>query len=356
MMATWFRTAVVFLALGAATTNAAGAPRAADGTPPALHVSGVQIVDQAGTPIQLDGVNRSGTEYACAQGWGIFDGPSDAASIAAMATWHVHVVRVPLNEDCWLGINGVNPAYGGRNYRKAIKDYVGVIEAAGMNVVLELHWSAPGTELALGQQKMPDFDHSPSFWRTVAKAFGSDTAILFDLYNEPHDISWSCWRNGCMVDGWRAVGMQKLVSTVRATGAKNILMVGGIGWAGDLTQWQANMPSDPLVDLVASWHDYDFGSCTDQSCWQSNVDGVGGAAPVVLGEFGEIDCAHGYVDGLMDWADQQAGGVGIGYLAWTWDDWPGCNGPTLILDYTGTPTGYGIGVQAHFVARFPAPA
>src|SRR2546426_9476568 len=121
-MATRLRAAVVIVALTATPGIAGATPRAADRTPPALHVSGIQIVDQSGTPIQLDGVNRSGTEYACAQGWGIFDGPNDAASIAAMAAWHV---RVPLNEDCWLGINGVNQAYGGRNYRKAIRDYVG---------------------------------------------------------------------------------------------------------------------------------------------------------------------------------------------------------------------------------------
>ena len=53
---------------------------------PALHVSGGQVVDAGGAPVQLDGVNRSGTEYACAQGWGIFDGPSDTASVAAIAS------------------------------------------------------------------------------------------------------------------------------------------------------------------------------------------------------------------------------------------------------------------------------
>jgi hypothetical protein len=40
-------------------------------------------------------------------------------------------------------------------------------------------------------------------------------------------------------------------------------------------------------------------------------------------------------------------------VAWTWDNWPNCNGPTLITDYTGAPTGYGVGVRDHFVSRFP---
>ena len=81
-----------------------------------LKVSGNRLTDASGNPVMLRGVNRSGTEYACAQGWGIFDGPSDLASVQAMATLHANYVRVLLNEDCWLGINGVDVAYAGVNY------------------------------------------------------------------------------------------------------------------------------------------------------------------------------------------------------------------------------------------------
>src|SRR5689334_15758866 len=82
-----------------------------------LHVSGNRLLDKSGRVVSLQGVNRSGPEYACVQGWGIFDGPNDSRSIGALATWHVNVVRVPINEDCWLGINGINPRFAGANYR-----------------------------------------------------------------------------------------------------------------------------------------------------------------------------------------------------------------------------------------------
>ena len=65
---------------------------------------------------------------------------------------------------------------------------------------------------------------------------------------------------------------------------------------------------------------------------------------------GEVEVGLIFVR-MMTWADEQ-GSVGIGYLAWTWDDWPGCDGPTLITDYTGTPTTYGQGVHDHFLSRF----
>jgi hypothetical protein len=42
-----------------------------------IRVSGNQLVDGNDKAVHLQGINRSGTEYACVQGWGIFDGPSD---------------------------------------------------------------------------------------------------------------------------------------------------------------------------------------------------------------------------------------------------------------------------------------
>src|SRR5438309_4597803 len=106
----------------------------------ALHVSGNHLVDGAGRTIQLRGANVSGTEYACDQGstapygWSIYAGqPLDQLSTyQAMQAWGINVVRVPLNEDCWLSINQVDPAFSGANYRNAIQTEVNLIQQAGM--------------------------------------------------------------------------------------------------------------------------------------------------------------------------------------------------------------------------------
>src|SRR5438067_2300489 len=82
---------------------------------------------------------------------------------------------------------------------------------------------------------------------------------IFDLYNEPHDISWTCWRNGgssCSGAPFSIAGMQTLVTTVRNTGATNILLLGGLAFSNDLSQWLANEPTDPMNQLAASWHVY----------------------------------------------------------------------------------------------------
>src|SRR5262245_38649129 len=141
---------VLVLALSALPVLPGGrAPAAAAAVVGGLHVAGNQLVDGAGQPVVLRGVNRSGTEYACVQGWGIFDGPnptSDDASIPPIRAWGSNAVNIGLNEDCWLGINGVPAAYGGANYQDAIAHYVQTIEANGMYPILSLFWSAPGSQ------------------------------------------------------------------------------------------------------------------------------------------------------------------------------------------------------------------
>ncbi|WP_242424159.1 glycoside hydrolase family 5 protein [Frankia sp. EI5c] len=312
-----------------------------------LRVAGTSIVDAAGAPVRLLGVNRSGTEYACIQGWGIFDGPSDDASVAAIAAWRVNAVRVPLNETCWLGINGAPAQYSGQVYRQAIIDFVGRLNARGMAAVLDLHWAAPGTEKATGQRQMADADHAPDFWRSVATTFKNNRAVLFDLYNEPHDISWACWRDGgdCGI-GYQVAGMQDMLDAVRGTGATNIVLATGNGWGGDLTGWLASRPTDPSGNLAAGWHMYDFGGCVTPSCYDSQIAPVSAAVPLVVGEFGDSDCNHDFSDRTMTWLDNH----GDSYLGWAWNTYD-CGGfPALIKDYSGTPTAYGEGLRAHLAA------
>jgi hypothetical protein len=299
--------------------------------------------------VVLHGVDRSGAEYACIEGWGIFDGPSDLASVQAIASWHTNAVRVPLNEDCWLNINGVNSAYAGSNYQNAIVKYVNLLNSQGLYAILDLHWSAPGTTPATGQAIMPDADHSLTFWQQVATTFKDDPAALFDVFNEPHPADWSCWKNGgtCSGISYQTAGSQQLVDAVRSTGAKNVILVAGIGWAGDMTQWLAYEPGDPAGQLTASFHVYNFGGCSDTSCWNSVIAPIASHAPIITGELGETDSSGLFITLYMDWADTQ----GISYLAWTWDTWGCGTGNVVIAAYGGTACApFGTAYQSHLAA------
>jgi hypothetical protein len=313
-----------------------------------LHVVGNQIRNGAGKQFIPRGVDRSGTEYACVQNFGIFDGPNDQASVAAIASWHTSVVRVPLNEDCWLAINGVSSEYAGANYINAIKAYVSLLNANGLAAILDLHWNAPGTQLATGQEPMADADHAPAFWKSVASTFKENLSVIFDLYNEPYLTSWSCWQLGGTANAcgtsFDVAGMSTLIHAVRSTGAKNIVMAGGLAYSNDLSQWLAHKPADPAGNLAASVHVYNFNTCDNTACYDSTIAPVAAKVPVIPGEIGENDCAHGFIDPLMVWFDAHK----TGYLGWAWNTDFACNsGPGLITDYNGTPTAYGIGLRDH---------
>jgi len=329
---------------------------------PEIHVRGNQLVDGSGKRVQLIGVNRSGTEYACivgGSGSGIFSGPSDEASIAAMKSWHVNAVRVSLNENCWLGINGVNTAYSGLKYRNAIFDYVGRLNDAGLIVILDLHWNAPGTTLSDRQQAMADADHAPAFWSSVASSFRGNPGLMFDLYNEPRDISWSCWQLGCQAaDGWLTAGMQALVEVVRATGATQPIIATGINHGNDLSGWLSHRLRDPLHQLVAGVHVYDTdsaGYCHTPACWSRTLVPVAKRVPIVTGELGEHDRRSTFVISYMRWANRQwVRRLGVSLFAWSWDAAQGeGGGPSLISSFDGTPTAsYGRGFRDYLEQLF----
>jgi len=306
----------------------------------------------------------------------------DAPDAAAIAAWHATAVRVPLNEDCWLGLNGQpNSSQSSETltqsgYQKAVEEYVEDLNEAGLYAILDLHWSAPGSHVADGQRPMPD-DHSAAFWTSVASTFKLDPAVVFDAFNEPyspaevndpsHPVGWSCWESGgCTVptvaDGnppngttYQAVGMQALVTAIRSTGARQPILLGGLGYANNLSEWLSHEPSDPDGQLAASFHNYQGEACERPSCWNAEVAPVAKRVPVVTGEFDQDVCGpSGFDDEYMNWADEH----GVSYLAWGWwvltqqeigDD--GCSAYYLISDYSGTPAApNGVNLHGHLLA------
>ncbi|MEU6894649.1 cellulose binding domain-containing protein [Streptomyces sp. NPDC046557] len=336
--------------------------------PPALRVQGDRLVDSSGAPRRLTGVNRSGAEFMCVQGHGIFDGPVDDRALTAIADWKANTVRVPLNEECWLGLDNIKPEYSGVRYRDAVTALVRRIEVHGMTPVLDLHWSwgqytgnssGCADVHATCQKPMPDARYGPAFWTSVGETFKGDPAVVFDLFNEPYpdratataEQAWACWRDGgtCPGIGYEVAGMQRLLTAVRATGAKNLVLAAGLAYANDLGQWWAHRPQDPSGNLAAAWHVYNFNACATETCWDSVLTPLATHVPVVTGEIGENTCSHGFVDRVMSWLD----GHGLSYLGWTWNTWDCSSGPALISSYDGTPTPYGIGVRDHLRAVPP---
>jgi hypothetical protein len=338
---------------GRETTTPARASASTDG----LHVKGSRLLDGHDRVVRLQGVNRSGSEYACIQAGGIFDGPSDARSVAAIAAWHVNVVRIPLNEDCWLGINGVAPQFSGGAYREAIKSFVVLLHQHGIYAELSLMWGAPGTYKATYQSGAPDADHSPTMWASMAGAFRSDHNVILAPWGETV-VDANCFLHGgvCQAtygpsnEPYATAGMQRAVDVMRRAGYTGVIAIPGINYANDLTQWLSHKPHDSLGQLMAEAHAYGNNTCSRPSCFDAGYRPVAKKVPLILGETGEThdnsSCGSANIARIMGWADSH----GVGYAAWTWDTWGTCG--SLISDYDGTPANpYGTWVKAHYISR-----
>ena len=363
-----------------ATVTASSPPPPPPPPPPSngLHVSGNKLLDANGTAVVLRGVDRAGTEYMCAQGNGITDGPSGSSEFAPMVSWKINSVFIGLNEDCWLGINGVKSQYGGQNYINAIKAEVSAAEANGLFPVVAFFWGDPGSELANssddpnggGQPALPDNDHAPLFWEEVADTFKSDPNVIFRLQEEPHPAgnssgssAWTCWSQGdvqyspssvnafgtaptptgnvshCNEKStnnsisYSTVGMQSLLNIIRGTGATNVVQVPGVQYANMMACTTGGSPTscgflqpgvrvtDTLAtpQLMADVDVYpDYNPCNSTSCYSATYGPVIAQMPFEAGETG-IQSNTTKVDQFLSWMDTQ----NSGYYAWAWDTWAG---------------------------------
>lgn len=358
------------LLIGLAT---GGLPGCGAGRSPAHPASGVRVdanrlVDAAGRPVRLLGFNHSGAEYACVEGDGFFDTPDGTApeetAVRAMRRWlGANAVRVPLNEQCWLGLPAVPRRYAGRAYRSAVRTFVTRLNRHGFVAVLDLHRSAPGDAASRQQEPMPDRDHSRDFWSSVASTFRTNPAVVFDLFNEPFPYAeqntaraWACWRDGgCRLTSvnsgkpYVAAGANELIAAVRSAGARNVVLVAGIHWAEAMTRWLDYRPSDPLGQVGASFHAYSFNEyCADPTCYDRDLAPIAARVPLFVGEIGptltvgadgvDSHCTRSAVRGTgfartaFDWFDAHH----ASYTAWSWNPWPDCW--ALVQGWDGRPT------------------
>jgi hypothetical protein len=355
-------------------------------TAPMPVVEGNRIVDsRTDKTFVPHGANWPSFEYACSEGWGYSQDDDTNASAAAMQSWGIDLVRIPLNEDCWLGSDADD--YGtASGYKAAVQAWVTILNAHGIAVILDLHWSAPIGQHALGQYPMADAQ-STSFWSSVATAYAGNPSVIFDLFNEPYSIwddehskwsfqlTWDCWENGgCqapLVDPdtqqaitgpgastYTVVGMAAMVSAVRDAGASQPIMLGGLDYSNDLSGWLAHKPDDS--QLIASWHNYpgqlDCDLATLQDCWTAATSSIAASVPIITGEFGETDGHSSYLTKYMKWADSN----GIGYLAWAWWNAADLSGDAKRYAlYTGpnfTPKApEGTAYKAHLASIGPVP-
>ncbi len=323
---------VHFIRTPAPVTPAPRNVTAVNGTPIArggYTTQGNRILDAGGAAHIFKGFARPSFEWD-PSGFGI-----TREDMERMRAAGANVVRFSLSQGFWLS-NHVQ-------YRPLYEAYVDrAVQWAlqtGMDVILDLHWSGLGT---VGQQQMAD-GLSIVFWQQVARKYAGDGRVIFELYNEPHTISPQQWRDGSNPGGAEAqnatvVGMQDMYNAVRAQGANNLVLVGGLDFAYSLTQVLPQFELDG-INIAYVTHPYRFKNPAPPAGYQAAAANY----PLIATEFGDADvggigpndCGTApYSSAIADFTR-----LNMSWTGWAWlVDNNRCSFPTLLDRYDGTPT------------------
>ena len=326
--------------------------------PNGYYVKGNQVLDAQNKAHIFRGLDRPSLEWSPS---GSNLTPTDYVNMAQK--WHANVVRISLNQDFWLN-DPSNTSYD-QGYQAFVDEQVKDAEMVGLDVILDLHWSDQGDfskgvaclnlpKGAACQQCMAD-THSNTFWQQVATKYAGDGHVLFELYNEPHDVGWNVWLNGgisggsCSQNGgndFMVVGMQTLYNTIRATGANNVVIVGGLNWSYDLSE----VPSYRVQGYNVMYNTHPYSSKCGGTCSTAAFDHAFGflaaTDPVIATEFGNNDCTAPFYTTFTGYAEMN----GLHWTAWAYFV-AGCSFPSVIVDWSGTPqAGSGTTVQSALMA------
>jgi len=332
-------------------------PVLSDAAPLTLRVVGNKVYDSNDCLIRLKGVNVASLEWRDTgegpPGGGVY--PITVTVNESLTNWGANIVRLPLSQDFWFGYtNSKDGSVSQATYRNIVDSIVNMCSAANAYVLLDLHWSGTGSwGTATNIWGMPD-NNAVTFWTDVATRYANNPAVLFDLYNEPHGTSWNVWRDGGTFGSFNTPGMQALLDAVRATGALNVVVAGGLDWAYDLRGvapgYGGRTNGYALTDstgrgVVYATHIYPWKGTPWSTYIPSTVSSI---FPVLVGEVGQEppggDQFAGGMNTILDWIDQNQ-------FHWTgWDMHTGAC-PCMISDWLFNPTAHeGVDMKARLLA------
>jgi endoglucanase len=253
--------------------------------------------------VLLRGVNWSGLEYGTA-------GPRPGDIAAITADWGANIIRLPFNQ-MW--------ALEDEDYLVELDRAIGGIAQCGAYTLLDLQWLSAeepyGADNFVAPLPNPG---SVDVWRMLARRYRDHPAVLFDIFNEPHDPLPDdpyplVAADGTILSGGRVSMIEwqpwalELVDAIRGVHPEALIFVSGVEWGYDLRGFPLDRPH-----LVYSTHVYRERG----EQWHDAFGHLAGEVPVFAAEWGGTD---------LDWGRRLAAyfdELEMGWTAWSWCDHP----------------------------------
>ncbi|MFF8596507.1 cellulase family glycosylhydrolase [Streptomyces sp. NPDC015220] len=362
-------------AAGAATTATAGAGY--------WHTSGRQILDAAGDPVRIAGVNWFGFETGNHVVHGLW-ARDYKSMIDQMKSLGYNTIRLPYSDDLFkagttadsINFNGMNADLRGLTPLQIMDRIVAYAGQDGLKVILDRHRPDSGGQSALWYTSaVPESTWIADLKALASRYQGQDTVIGIDLHNEPHDPA--CWGCGDQATDWR-LAAERAGNAVLSVNPDLLVFVEGVqtvngvsGWWGGNLMGVGQYPVrlDVANRVVYSAHDY--ATSVAQQSWfgdpsfPANMPGVWdkywgyvfkqNIAPVWVGEFGttlQSTVDQKWLAALVGYLRPTAGNGGDGFqwTFWSWNPDSGDTGGILKDDWQTVDT-----VKDGYLASIKAP-
>jgi hypothetical protein len=268
---------------GGATGAASGPPSGA--TAPAITVSGNQLLAD-GRPFVVHGVTIIG-----------FLAPPPRLREKALLAYK-HFGRQELLQAKAFGANTIrytislgalapHSTWYDPQYLTALTAAIKMTRSLGMDTILTLSSEQPSAPFHC---PLPN-QTAESALETLVAHFGHERDVMIELYNEPfmsaNRIGWGYWQHGGHLtflggETCQAIGMQRLIDTLRAAHSNNVLIVPGL-------QLQRTLQGVPQLHDPAHGLQIAYGIHVQQydgpTLWAQQFGALSASAPVIVTEW-----------------------------------------------------------------------
>ena len=255
----------------------------------ALKVTGNQLTDNSGNPVQLRGVSTHGLAWYPAY-------VNETAFKQYRQEWGANVVRLALYTEEYGGYcNGGDK----ESLKKLIKNGIEYATKQDMYVIIDWHILSDGN---------PNTNKSEAkaFFKEIASAYASYDNVIYEICNEPNGGT-----------GWSDIKSyaNEIISVIREKDSDAVILVGTPNWS----QYVDQAAKDPIMGYDNIMYTLHFYAATHKSDLQNKLKSAYEAGlPMFVSEFGICDASgSGGIDeasanrwiSLLD-------SYGISYVAW----------------------------------------
>jgi uncharacterized protein YjdB len=232
-----------------------------------LHIVGTQLVNEAGTPVQLRGMSSHGIN------WWTEDYNFDSLSVM-VNTWGIDVFRIAVypsdgNDPTANGYEG-NPAF----WKSYVDNLVDICGKLGVYCMIDWHVLTPGDPMD------PAFiNHAKEFWTYMSAKHAGKKHVLYEICNEPNgSTDWAKVKTYAQV----------IIPLIRFNDPSTIIICGNPTWSSDVRS-AADSPITGVTNLMYSFHFY---AASHKQDYRDNVTyALGKGLAIFMTEWGSCDAS-----------------------------------------------------------------